>query len=146
MGAAVGVRPRGGLAHRDGAGHEDGVAHVLDDAAGGLGELLARHPLLAERVRELLRLEDQRARAEAVGVVVGDDDAVGEVAGHLGLDGGHHLELGAAAAAARAEDGELLGRALRGEGRYDSRSAGGLVVNPGQLGPGQEVDSGQARR
>ena len=36
-------------------------------------------------------------------------------AADLGLDGGHHLELGAAAAAARAEDGELLGRALRSD-------------------------------
>ena len=91
-------------------------------------------------------LEDESARAEAILVVLRHDHTLCKVSGDLRLDGGHHLELGAAAAAARAEDGELLGRALRGEGRYDSRSAGGLVVNPGQLGPGQEVDSGQARR
>ena len=39
----------------------------------------------------------------------------GSDAADLGLDGGHHLELGAAAAAARAEDGELLGLALRSD-------------------------------
>ena len=64
----------------------------------------------------------------------GGERGKGGDAADLGLDGGHHLELGAAAAAARAEDGELLGRALRGDNRYDSRSAGGLVAVWGTSG------------
>ena len=57
-------------------------------------------------------LEDEGARAEAVLVVLRHDHTLCKVSGDLRLDGGHHLELGAAAAARAPKDGELLRVAL----------------------------------
>ena len=57
-------------------------------------------------------LEDESARAEAVLVVLRHDHTLCKVSGDLRLDGGHHLELGAAAAARAPKDGELLRVAL----------------------------------
>ena len=71
------------------------------------------------------RLEDEGLGAPVVAVVVLLLGRRREVAGALGLDRRHHLELGAAAAAARAEDRELLGLTLRGRGGRTDAEVGG---------------------
>lgn len=70
-------------------------------------------------------LEDEGLGAPVVAVVVLLLGRRREVAGALGLHRRHHLELGAAAAAARAEDRELLGLPLRGRGGRTDAEVGG---------------------
>ena len=96
-------------------GEERHLTDVLEDAVGRAGDLLTRGPASAEGVGELVAAEGEDVVVEVVVLAVarlvqGDAQgfAVEEVPGHLMLDGGHHLELGAAAAASGAEDGEDL--------------------------------------
>mmetsp|Transcript_43620 Transcript_43620/g.95082 ORF Transcript_43620/g.95082 Transcript_43620/m.95082 type:complete len:637 (-) Transcript_43620:74-1984(-) len=90
------------------------VPHVLHDGAGGALELLAGASLLAQRVGQLVVLERHGVRAPSSAVVlaaVAVVDVVADlvvVAGHLRLDRAENLQLGAAAAAHRAEDRQLL--------------------------------------
>eukprot|EP00962_Isochrysis_galbana_P045594 scaffold18014_cov95-Isochrysis_galbana.AAC.2 len=81
---------------------------ILHDASGGARQLAPGGAVLAQRVRQLRFIHREGVGREALrlgGVLL---DVAREVARPLRLDGRHHLELGAPAAAARAEDGELL--------------------------------------
>ena len=96
-------------------GEERNLTDVLEDAVGGAGDLLTRGPASAERVGELVAAKGEDVVVEVVVLAVtrlvqgyAQGFAVEEVPGHLVLDGGHDLKLGAATAAAGAEDGEDL--------------------------------------
>ena len=104
----VGARARALLVR---AAHERHLADVLHDAPRGARELAARRAVLAQGVRELRLVHRVRVGGEALLVRDALADPLGEVPRLLRLDGRHALELGAAAAAAVAEDRELL-RAL----------------------------------
>mmetsp|Transcript_27410 Transcript_27410/g.81633 ORF Transcript_27410/g.81633 Transcript_27410/m.81633 type:complete len:637 (+) Transcript_27410:157-2067(+) len=91
------------------AGDERAVPDVLQDGARRALELLPRGALLAQRVAQLVVLEDQAVGVEALRVRRLVADAPREVARGLGLDAAHDLQLRAAARALRAADDQHLG-------------------------------------
>ena len=96
-------------------GEKRHLGDVFQDAIARRGDLLARRAPTAQRVRKFVAAKGKNVVVEIVVFAVArlierhaESLAVEEVPGLLVLHRGHHLELGAAAAAPGAEDGEDL--------------------------------------
>mmetsp|Transcript_69159 Transcript_69159/g.165843 ORF Transcript_69159/g.165843 Transcript_69159/m.165843 type:complete len:214 (-) Transcript_69159:1066-1707(-) len=94
------------------ASHEGHMSNILQDAARGLCELLARGAAFAQAVAELVVPEDHAVSRKAL--LIGDllTHPFGEGARRLLLHKAHHLELSSTPASRITKDGELLSKAL----------------------------------
>mmetsp|Transcript_39463 Transcript_39463/g.84101 ORF Transcript_39463/g.84101 Transcript_39463/m.84101 type:complete len:245 (+) Transcript_39463:456-1190(+) len=93
---------------RFGPCHEGDMADVLQNASRGLLELLASRAVLAERVAQLVILENEAVCVEALVARRLFSKAPGESARTLRLDPTHDLDLRSATAPLRTKDGEHL--------------------------------------